>query len=74
MVIAQNIRNPAAHAVEAFARGQVEMQQFRVDDRKHRQRRDLCPNSMFHAELGLPRSYATGLAVIPDSTLQLKIG
>ena len=32
MAIAQNIRNPAALAVETFARGQVEMQQFEVAD------------------------------------------
>jgi trk system potassium uptake protein len=30
MAIAQNIRNPAALAVETFARGQVEMQQFEI--------------------------------------------
>ena len=71
MVIAQNIRNPAAHAVETFARGQIEMQQFRVDTDCPATRKPL-------SELDVPRGARVaavirdGVAVIPDSSLQLK--
>ena len=72
MVIAQNVRNPAAHAVEAFARGQVEMQQFRVDGD--------CPATQKPlSDLDVPRGarlaaiIRDGTVVIPDSTLRVEM-
>lgn len=66
MVIAQNIRNPAAHAVETFARGEVEMQQFRVGEECEATKKPL-------ADLAMPKGarlaavLRAGEALIPDS-------
>ena len=73
MVIAQNIRNPAAHAVENFARGQIEMQQFRIDA-------DCAATKKPLSELDVPRGARVaavirdGVAVIPEPALQLAAG
>ena len=73
MVIAQNIRNPAAHAVETFARGQVEMQQFKVGEHSESTKKPL-------ADLGVPKGarlaavLRDGAAIIPDSHLTVEVG
>ena len=73
MVIAQNIRNPAAHAVETFARGQVEMQQFTVSEECEATKKPL-------ADLGVPKGarlaavLREGASIIPDSHLTVLPG
>ncbi|MAC20382.1 MAG: Trk system potassium transporter TrkA [Phycisphaerae bacterium] len=73
MAIAQNIRNPTAMAVESFARGQVEMQQFQVAKG--------CPAcGRPLAELGLPQGarlaalIRDGVVSVPDSSSALREG
>lgn len=73
MVIAQNIRNPAAHAVETFARGQVEMQQFTVGEHSEATKKPL-------SELGVPKGarlaavLRDNTAIIPDSHMTVEAG
>ncbi len=67
MAIAQNIRNPAAMAVESFARGQVEMQQFQVA-------KGCSATGKPLADLGLPQGarlaalVRNGVVSVPDSS------
>ena len=73
LAIAQNLRNPAALAVEAFARGQVEMQQFQVADGCSAVGRPL-------SDLGLPTGARVaaiirdGVVSVPDSSSSVSAG
>jgi trk system potassium uptake protein TrkA len=73
LAIAQNLRNPAALAVEAFARGQVEMQQFQVADGCSAVGRPL-------SGLGLPTGarlaaiIRDGVVNVPDSSSTVDAG
>lgn len=73
LAIAQNIRNPAALAVEAFARGQVEMQQFSIAEGCSAIDRPL-------SDLGLPVGARVaaiirdGVVSVPDSSSAVKVG
>lgn len=73
MAIAQNIRNPTALAVETFARGQVEMQQFEIADGCGAIGRPL-------ADLSLPSGarlaaiIRDGVVTVPDSSSTLASG
>ena len=63
LAIAQNIRNPAALAVETFARGQVEMQQFQIAE-------GCSATGMPLSELSLPKG-ARLAAVIRDGVVSI---
>jgi trk system potassium uptake protein TrkA len=73
LAIAQNLRNPAALAVEAFARGQVEMQQFEVAEGCSAAGRPL-------SGLGLPAGARVaaiirdGVVDVPDSSSTVAAG
>ncbi|MEE2973189.1 MAG: Trk system potassium transporter TrkA, partial [Planctomycetota bacterium] len=73
LAIAQNLRNPAALAVETFARGQVEMQQFQVADGGSAVGRPL-------SDLGLPAGARVAAIIrddvvsVPDSSSSVSAG
>lgn len=73
LAIAQNIRNPAALAVETFARGQVEMQQFQIAEGCSAVGRPL-------SGLALPQGsrlaavIRQGVVSIPDSSSTVEAG
>ncbi|MBC02680.1 MAG: Trk system potassium transporter TrkA [Phycisphaerae bacterium] len=73
LAIAQNIRNPTALAVEVFARGQVEMQQFQVAEGCPAVGRPL-------ADLALPTGARVAAIVrdgevsVPDSSSSVQAG
>jgi trk system potassium uptake protein TrkA len=71
--IARTMRNPAALAIEHFARGRIEMQEFAVSDNASALNRPL-------ASLRLPRSTRIGAVVrngqvfIPEGTTEIRSG
>ena len=73
MAIAQNIRNPTAMAVESFARGQVEMQQFEVAKGCTASGRPLSEVSMPQGAR-LAAIIRGGVVSIPDSSSVVQPG
>ncbi len=73
MAIAQNIRNPTALAVETFARGQVEMQQFEIADGCGAIGRPLSDLSL-PVGARLAAIVRDGSVTVPDSSSMLASG
>ena len=73
LTIAQNIRNPAALAVETFARGQVEMQQFQIAKGCSASGKPLSSLSLPQGSR-LAAVIRDGVVSIPDSSSTVEAG